>query len=147
MSTQKICSVLGIDPGIHTGIARYIDGVLVGLETRMPWEMREMLVSYAPAIVVFEDSRQQSHTWTRIASREASLKMARNVGEIDAWCRLIEAECEALGIKCIGVSPRVKGIKIGGPDFDELTGWNGRSNQHTRDAAMCAWPYRRARNA
>ena len=25
-----------------------------------------------------------------------------------------------------------------------VTGWKGRSNKHERDAAMVAWPYRRA---
>ncbi len=69
--------------------------------------------------------------------------MARNVGEIDAWCKLIEAECAALGIKCIGVSPGGKGAKLDAAAFNRLTGWRGASNQHTRDAGAVAWPYRK----
>lgn len=29
--------------------------------------------------------------------------------------------------------------------FQRLTGWGKPSNQHTRDAALVAWPYRSAR--
>ena len=135
-------TVIGIDPGMNTGMARYVYGALVELETVMPWEVRVALDALRPALVVFEDSRKQSHTWTRIASRDASLKMARNVGEIDAWCKLIEAECAALGIRCMGVSPTGKGAKLAAPAFKKLTGWDGKSNQHARDAAIVAWPYR-----
>ena len=138
-------TVIGIDPGMNTGMARYVDGVLVELETVMPWDVRIALAALRPALVVFEDSRKESHTWTRIASRDASLKMARNVGEIDAWCKLIEAECAALGIKCMGVSPTGKGAKLAAPAFAKLTGWAGKSNQHARDAAMVAFPYRNSR--
>lgn len=134
--------VIGIDPGMNTGMARYVNGVLVELETVLPWHVRVALDALRPAIVVFEDSRKQSHTWTRIASREASLKMARNVGEIDAWCKLIEAECAALGIQCMGISPLGKGEKLAAPAFARVTGWEGKSNEHTRDAAMVAWPHR-----
>lgn len=134
--------VIGIDPGINTGMARYVDGMLVELEAVNPWDVRIALDALRPALVVFEDSRKQSHTWTRAASREASLKMARNVGEIDAWCKLIEAECAALGIPCMGVSPLGKGAKLAAPAFARVTGWAGKSNEHNRDAAMVAWPHR-----
>lgn len=133
---------IGIDPGMNTGMALYVNGVLVDLNTVQPWEVRFELEANKPALVVFEDSRKQSHTWTRAASREASLKMARNVGEIDAWCKLIEAECAALGIPCMGVSPLGKGEKLAAPAFARVTGWAGKSNEHNRDAAMVAWPHR-----
>ena len=138
-------TVIGIDPGMNTGVARYDNGALVAMLTVAPWEVRELIANHGPALVVFEDSRKQSHTWTRIASRDASLKMARNVGEIDAWCKLIEAECAALGIKCMGISPTGKGAKLAAPAFSKLTGWAGKSNQHARDAALVAFPYRNSR--
>jgi hypothetical protein len=97
--------------------------------------------------VVFEDSRLISHTWSTATSRAAALKMARNVGEIDAWCRLITQVCADMSLPALGISPKGKGQKINGQIFKSLTGWAGPSNQHERDAAMVAWPYRRARNA
>ena len=74
----------------------------------------------------------------------------RNVGEIDAWCVLIETLCASLGIACFGLAPSAKagsahGAKIDAATFSRLTGWAGRSNQHQRDAAMIAWSFRRVR--
>jgi len=75
-------------------------------------------------------------------SRPAALKMARNVGEIDAWSRLIVAVCANLSIPCISVSPKGKGKKLDAKQFAVVTGWIAKSNQHERDAATVAWPYR-----
>lgn len=70
--------------------------------------------------------------------------LARNVGEVDQICRRIEAMCETAGIELVRVSPLGKGAKLNAARFREVTGWTGRSNQHERDAAAVAWPYRRA---
>lgn len=136
--------IVGIDPGQKTGVAIYRDGVLVELRTIAPVEIQRELGALSPGLVVFEDSRLQSHTWTSGASRAAAAKMARNVGQIDAWCQLIEAHCRGMGIDARGVSPRDKGGKVGAAQFKCMTGWNGPSNEHTRDAAMVALPFRRA---
>lgn len=137
-------TILGIDPGAHTGVARIEGGQLVSLQTIAPHEIERTLREAAPDRVIFEDSRLQSHIWTRGKSVAATAKMARNVGQIDAWCRLITAVCGELGIPAHGISPKSKGAKTKEAAFVEATGWQGRSNEHTRDAAMVAWPYRRS---
>ena len=96
-----------------------------------------------PARVVFEDSRLQSKVWTPVKGA-AALKVARNIGEIDAWCRLIAAVCARQAIAAHGVSPKGKGAKLTQEQFAVVTGWGKRCNQHERDAAIAAWPYRRA---
>jgi len=135
--------IIGIDPGQSTGIAYFINGKLDGIGTIAPHEILEH-ISGAKR-VIFEDSRLTSHVFTTVKSRPAALKMARNVGEIDAWCKLIVAHCERLGIPAHGVSPKGKGAKIDADSFSKLTGWTGRSNAHERDAACIAWPYRGAK--
>ena len=137
--------IFGIDPGAHTGIAIYTDGALTGLKTVTPHQIHPLLLDASPNRVIFEDSRLQSHAWTQTASRAASLKMARNVGEIDAWCRLIVGLCETLKIPAHGISPQGKGAKLDAEKFKAITGWAGKSNQHERDAAIVAWRYRSAR--
>lgn len=139
--------VLGIDPGVHTGLAHYVEGRLVRLETIAPHEIDRTLRALMPAHVVFEDSRLQSHVWSRGANAAASAKMARNVGQIDAWCALIAAVCAELGIPARGVSPAGKGAKVQATLFERITGWAGASNEHTRDAAMVAWPHRGAQRS
>lgn len=137
--------ILGIDPGSHTGLATYIGGKLVHLDTIAPVEIAARIELARPTRVVFEDSRLLSYTWTQVKSRPAALKMARNVGEVDAWCKLIVAVCEQFAIPAHGVSPAGKGAKVNAERFAALTGWTGRSNEHERDAAMVSWVYRSAR--
>ena len=138
-------TILGMDPGAHTGVATFTGGKLVHLATIEPVDIAAYIEIARPARVVFEDSRLLSHTWTTIKSRPAALKMARNVGEVDAWCKLIVAVCAQLDIPAHGISPKGKGAKVGAPEFERITGWTGASNEHTRDAAMVAWPFRGAK--
>ena len=134
--------VIGIDPGANTGVAYYSDGQLRKLETVAPLQLGEVI--RVASRVIFEDSRLTSFMFTTVKSRPAALKMARNVGQVDAWCSLIVAICEHLGIPAHGVSPKQKGAKLNAEQFEKTTGWTEKSNEHTRDAAMVAFPYRRA---
>ena len=136
--------IMGVDPGSNTGVAIYRDGALFDLLTIEPFQLAETIAIVSPVRVVFEDSRLQSHTWSRKLSAAAQLKVARDVGQIDAWCRLITATCERLGIPAHGVSPKNKGAKLDAEQFKALTGWTGRSNQHERDGADLAWQFRSA---
>lgn len=138
--------VLGIDPGAHTGVATYVDGQLTELETVSPHQIERLIRGRAPARVVFEDSRLQSHTWNARSKTTAgaALATARSLGQVDAWCALITSVCAELGIPAHGISPAGKGAKLNAKQFSSVTGWAGKSNEHARDAAMVAWPYRGA---
>lgn len=136
--------IIGIDPGAHTGIAHYEGGTLALLATIRPEQLDRYITGHKPERVVFEDSRLQSKVWTP-AKGAAALKVARNIGEIDAWCRLITAICAELGIPAHGISPKGKGAKLNAAQFAAVTGWTASSNEHNRDAAMIAHPYRRAK--
>lgn len=135
--------LIGIDPGQNTGIAYFTDGKLSKLETVAPHQLREVISGASR--VIFEDSRLTSFMFTTVKSRPAALKMARNVGQIDAWCSLIVSICEQLGVPAHGVSPKGKGSKLDAETFAKVTGWAEKSNEHTRDAAMVAFPYRTAK--
>jgi len=135
--------MIGIDPGKQTGISTYRDGALVELRTVSPGDVYEVLLESGATRVVMEDSRLQSAVFPRAVGPRAMLKIARNVGETDQRCWRIEALCETAGIDLVRVSPLGKGAKLNAARFREVTGWTGGSNQHTRDAAMVAWPYRR----
>lgn len=135
--------ILGIDPGLRTGVAHFEGGKLTHLETVHPIDIHSLLLRHKPGMVVYEDSRLQSHVWKRGTGIAAAAKIARNVGEIDAWCKLIEGVCGQLGIKAHGVSPQGKGAKLDAVQFERLTGWAQRSNQHERDGAVVAWTFRR----
>ena len=133
--------VVGVDPGANTGIAWYVDGTLQKIESEASLQALFFHLHIGIGLVVFEDSRLQT-TFLRQANARAMLKIARNVGEIDAYCKLIESECNRLSIKCIGISPKNKGAKLNSEDFMRLTGWTRKTNQHERDAAMVAYRFR-----
>lgn len=133
--------VLGIDAGMSTGMAWFINGRLDTLDTIAPHLIQRRI--HNVDFVVFEDSRLQSHVWAGAgASRPALAKIARNVGMIDAWCELIAQTCGAQGIPYNSVSPKAKGAKLDAEAFYKRTGWDAHCNQHERDAAMVAWAYR-----
>lgn len=134
--------ILGIDPGTNTGLATIKDGRLTALRTIAPLQLHDVIREIAPERIVLEDSRLQSFVWTTTGTKAAAAKMARNLGEIDAWCKLIVAVCEQLGVACHSISPAGKGRKIDAADFKRITAWAKSSNQHERDACMVAWPYR-----
>lgn len=141
--------VLGIDPGANTGVALYVDGQLTSLKTIAPVQLARTIKEHRPCRVIYEDSRLQSHAWNaRLKCRIGpALKTARNLGQVDAWCSLIDAVCIEQGIPAHGVSPRSKGAKLDVEKFAQATGWTGKSSEHSRDAAMVAWPYRKVAKA
>ncbi len=137
--------ILGIDPGASTGLAAFNGGAIVLLKTIQPHTIEHNLRHYQPARVVFEDSRLEKRAWNARSKSAygAALATARSLGQVDAWCTLITAICADLRIPAHGISPTAKGAKLNAESFAVATGWAGRSNQHERDAAMVAWPYRR----
>lgn len=108
-----------------------------------PRHYQTMLAEESPDLVVIEDSRLTSFVFT--GSRQGprqSLKIARNIGMVDGFCYLLDSLCAQLGIPIICVSPEGKGRKLKAKPFQLSTGYQGTSNQHERDAAMVARPYR-----
>jgi hypothetical protein len=136
--------ILGIDCGESTGLAWYENGKLIRLETVNPMNIPNF---YGIDTVVIEDSRLQKHVWCGehlpVAQR---LKIARDIGRIDMQCGLISRLCSIHEIPIIMLSPKQKGAKVRKEMFEQITGWTKKSNPHTRDAAMVAWPYRNLRN-
>lgn len=135
-------NIIGLDPGVHTGMAFYKAGKLVELRTIHPLTIYDVLAGMDATRVIFEDSRLTSPVWSRGTTTAARIKIARNVGQVDGICSLIVEACDRIGIDALGISPKHKGAKLDAEQFAKVTGWQQASNQHTRDAAMVAWKYR-----
>jgi len=134
--------VLGIDPGVNTGTALYVNGKLLSLQTIQPIDIQDCIKESFSELIVFEDSRLQSAVWVPSKNKAVANNIARKIGQVDALCSLIEEMCNRYEIKFMRVSPKAKGSKMNAEDFNGLTGWSARSNQHERDAAMVAWQLR-----
>lgn len=137
-------NVIGIDPGVNMGVAIYEDGNLIDLLTVEPLGLVDIINAYAahPLFIAFEDSRLQSHVWLPSQSKGVAANIARKIGMVDAWCYMIERYCESYDVAYMRISPKAKGEKLNAEDFNRITGWKKKSNQHERDAAMVAWQFR-----
>jgi hypothetical protein len=139
MNTKNI--VLGIDPGAKTGVATFIDGSLHQIQTLTHQDLLKLLVDGTingkVTAVIFEDSTKQKHVWHRTGlTAPAMMRVARNVGMVDEMCRNIVRVCSEQGIPAVAVSPLGKGAKLSAEVFKKRIGWQPRTSQHGRDAAM-----------
>jgi hypothetical protein len=143
--------LLAIDPGANTGLAVFWEGKLVSLDTVTPYGLIDYLHGHLTSydLVAIEDSRCQSALFS--AKDETvhakALKIARDVGRIDALCALVQEACGAKQVAHVAISPRTKGEKLNAAEFKAVTGWDGKSNQHERDSALVGWMFRHTRPA
>lgn len=138
---------IGIDPGNRCGFAVYERGRLVHLSDSSSVSLlRKISTWIGIATVVIEDSRLQSKVWNADGkNRGTSLSIARKVGSVDRICMQVEEICKENGLELLRVSPLDKGSKVKAEAFKAMTGWDQKTNEHQRDAAMVAWPYRHKR--
>jgi len=138
--------LIGIDPGTQNGVTIFENGNLLDCQTYSVLQLIEYLTDNSKLIntIVMEDSRMQSYVFTGSdKNRAESLKIARNIGQVDMICRIIEMIVNTTdNIDLICISPKAKGRKLNSEEFKQKTGWKSVSNSHERDAAMVAWRYR-----
>jgi hypothetical protein len=135
--------ILSIDPGANTGAAFFEHGQLKNLFTTDPLAVLAMIDEKYYDRIIFEDSTLQSHIFTAPSVKGAAkLKIARNIGQVDGYCKLIVQACANASKPCLQISPKNKGAKLNAKQFADITGWEKPSNQHERDAAMVGWQYR-----
>lgn len=123
---------IGIDPGVHTGIAMAIDGVLEVVETRDFWRAVELVDSCRRLAftLIIEDPRGQ-----RVAPSQYNSARLRGVGSVERDAKLWIEYAEHYGIPYRAVKPG-KLRKIDAATFAKLTGWTLRTSEHARAAAM-----------
>ena len=133
--------VVGIDPGIHTGLAvwdtssrQFLEIRTVGIVAAMEY-LSEIRQDRGIGLLVFEDARQR--TWI---PREKDIRQvkgrAMGAGSVKRDCSIWEEWCKAKGIQFIATRPKTGLTKLNDAYFRGLTGYDRRTNDHGRDAAM-----------
>jgi len=134
---------IGIDPGQKTGIAVYdraekqlchaetVGGAYAAIES-----VRKLAGINTSDIIV--ESTLKLPTFGEHDNDDAADRMARNVGMVQAQTKEIIEVLTRLGYNVKTVLPR-RGKKITPELFEQVTGWEGRTSQHARDAAMLCW--------
>ena len=127
---------IGIDPGTHTGMAVWDskEGKFLSLETlpihRAMVEVMNLRIG-REILVVFEDARQRK--WYGKGDTNAKLQGA---GSVKRDCSIWEEFCKDYGIP-YWAKPPVKGAtKITPEYFKLISHYQGRTSEHSRDAAM-----------
>lgn len=134
---------IGIDPGTHTGVAvwNHTDRRLESVETmtitqamEVVRDSHDLLNDYTgieyEVVVFIEDARKRN--WFGNAGRG----QLQGAGSIKRDCAIWETFCEELGIECRKIAPKNNYTKLSPEQFKVLTGWSGRTSEHSRDAAM-----------
>lgn len=131
---------IGIDPGTHTGVAIWdkasrrlevVDTMTITRAMELVTANVELCKAFGGEVVVYiEDARKR--TWFGSANREK----LQGAGSVKRDCSIWETFCEELGVECRKIAPKHNTTKLTAPQFKVLTGWQGRTSDHARDAAM-----------
>ena len=136
---MAIC--VGVDPGHHTGIAvwdttsrQFLDIRCSGIVAAMDY-LDDLASNKGIGLVVFEDARQR--TWIPRENDIRQLKgRAMGAGSVKRDCSIWEEWCSARGIQFIASRPKTGMTKLTDAYFRGITGYDRRTNEHGRDAAM-----------
>lgn len=134
--TKIIC---GVDPGTKTGVAiwdcekqifRLIETVSIikAMSLLHPLES-----DFDIDIIRFEDARLRK--WFGKSGRE----VLQGVGSIKRDCSIWQEFCEYHSIKFEAVKPATGQTKWKSDYFKRVTGWEKRTSEHSRDAAVLVY--------
>lgn len=124
---------IGIDPGVTTGIAMLHKGELTYVASMQACEAERMVLltmENGPVFVWFEDARMRQ--WFGSKGRE----VLQGAGSVKRDCQRWAEWLLMNQIPHDKVAPKNNRTKLTADKFKKLTGWQGRTNEHSRDAAM-----------
>lgn len=131
---------IGIDPGTETGLAVWDShrGRFVSLDTlaihkamhKVGMWQQTCIDTGTELMVIFEDARQR--TWFG----DRSTAKLQGAGSVKRDCSIWEDYCTDMGIPFRAVPPQKGGTKVSSGYFKMISGWQGRTSNHARDAAM-----------
>ena len=133
---------IGIDTGVHTGLAIW-DGKgsrflsIEELKIHRAMDVVEALAKANPREVraLVEDARQRK--WIpNMGSIRNEIGRAKGAGSVERDCSIWEDFLADINVPCEMVAPRYNVTKLRQETFANLTGWTQRTNEHERDAAM-----------
>lgn len=141
-------NVIGIDPGVDTGVAIYHRELkaITDVYTFDFWEcynwLRAMKDGPANAIVIIEAplknvmyARQEEKA--EQGSQRRNNRMMSNAASNAREAELLAGGIEALGFTVKRVRPTREKKKA--DEVRRITGYEGSTNQHVRDAIMLCW--------
>ena len=128
---------IGIDPGKETGFAvwdhdaKYLAEVDTMSITQAMEKVRMMadILGRENIRLYIEDARKR--IWFGNTGRER----LKGAGSICRDSTIWDDFCKELGVEYVMVDPRYNTTKLKAAQFKAITGWQGRTSEHARDAA------------
>jgi len=138
----------GIDPGVETGLALWgkVEKKFIGVGSfRIHEAMKLIEKRYDPTesesvLVRVEDARLRK--WIpRMPNITGELGRREGAGSIKRDAKIWEDFLQDLGVTYELVPPKNNKTKIKAEYFKSLTGYQGETNEHSRDACMLVYGY------
>jgi hypothetical protein len=137
---------IGIDPGIHTGVAVWDSKqrIIREIKTMNFWDTIALINNYrihTPTVVI-EDPSGNKPVFVKdlVGQHKALTKKAQNVGSNKREATLLIEYCEREGFRVLPVVPvKKRGAKVSADHFKKLTGYVKSTSQHARDAALLVY--------
>lgn len=124
--------LIGIDTGTHTGFATW-DGKSLKVDcmsiSKAMMEVLRLSTLY-DVKVFYEDATQRR--WFGNTGRER----LKGAGSVERDSKIWRDFLEENGIKSQAIAPKDNMTKLSAEQFELITGYKGRTNEHGRDAAM-----------
>jgi len=129
--------VIGIDPGVNTGIAIWNGKILIQVLSMTIHEALDKVHNWIGMIklVRLEDARKRN--WFGESGRE----QLQGAGSIKRDCKIWEDFLSDHKIPFELVAPRNNKTKVDAALFKKITGWKESTNEHGRDAAMLVYGF------
>lgn len=124
--------IVGIDPGVKTGFAVYSreSRAIITALTLTAVAAEERIKELKPECVYIEDARLRQ--WKGLAGAER----LKGVGSVERDCKRWQEFCEHHNISFKLVAPKNNMTKLSSERFELITGYTGRTSEHSRDAGM-----------
>ncbi len=139
--------VVGIDPDLKkSGVAVVSDGKLQTLDALKLLDLIEFISEHKHcAHFVIENVNHDKATYIRPGTNKNVMQnISQKVGMVKAIGAVLEEILTDLGAEFTSMKPlrgSVKKAKNDAELFNRMTGWEGKSNQDKRDAALLALSY------
>jgi hypothetical protein len=137
MNYKEYDYIIGIDPGVNTGIAIWCNRskMFISIKTMIA-VLAERSIIYLDnndykILVRFEDARLR-----RWFGKEKGTDQLQGAGSIKRDCQRWEEFLTHYEIPFEEVAPKNNRTKMTADEFKRLTGWEGKTSNHARDAAM-----------
>jgi len=138
--------LIGIDTGVKTGFAYSVKGEFKKVSTETILSAQDAVFNISveaalintPCVVCIEDVRLRKWVAPNIGSERL-----QGIGSVKRDCSIWQEFCERHNIRYILVPPAHIETKTKDAYFKSVTGYQGRTSGHGRDAGMMIYKYYR----